>query len=854
MSNAATRLYQYLFIFHPLTGIALIATLLIACSYFIGQVEIEVSGDSLVLEQDADLEYYREISTIYGSDEYLVITFQPHGGLFASESLATLGKLGDDLRTVSHVNEVITLLDVPLLFSPPMSLTELSREQRLLLDAGTNLELAKQELSTEALYSDRLVSRDLSTTAIQVTFETDQELIELREQREALRKQRTTGKLDDTASAQLARIESRYDERLSQDTDMQSAAIQQIRTILEAYRSEADIHMGGIPMIVTDMLSYIRKDLMIYGIAVLCVMAIMIWFAFNEIRWILLPLTCVGAAAVATTGIIGMLGWPISAVSSNYLALLLIFGLSLMIHLVVQYDELNVPESTDDRKQRIIDVLKRKFAPSFYTILTTIIAFASLVVSNIRPVIDFGWIMVVALIVNLLVAFTLFPALLSLSSPRTKPVPEDLTRRVTRQLAEWSLKFPFALAILFIVLTAAGSYGITLLSVDNRFIDYFAEDTAIYKGMTVIDEKLGGTTPLDLIINAPESSRSAKADSMNQDDPFSEAAFDEPSLDASPFDGSPFDESPFDAPDTKTQGSFTDSSYWFNTTELDRVAGIHNYLDALEDTGKVLSLHSLATTLQKLNDNRAPDDFFLSLFYQNASDKLKSQLIDPYLSEDGQQLRFSMRVYESDSGLDRQGLINHISETLQESFELDEQQFRLTGMVVLYNNLLQSLFDSQIKTLGVVFLAIGLIFIVVFQNVKVALLALIPNIVSGCCVLGLFGLLSVPLDLMTITVAAISVGIAVDDTIHYTHRFREELKRTQDYDLAIRNAHRSIGKAMYYTSITIACGFAVMMFSNFTPTLYFGVFTAFSMLIAMFADMTLLPILLKTFRAYQKRA
>jgi len=828
-------IYTTLFIRRPFTGLLLIALFLGSCALFVNQLNLEVSGDSLVLENDADLEYYRDINEQYGSDENLIITYQPVNDLFSDASLDSLAHLREELTGVRHVQSVTTLLDVPLLFSPPMSLTEVSRNRRTLLDETTDRSLAIKELSSSALYSDRLVSRDLSTTAIQVVFETDSRLAELRKQRSDLRDLAQKKRLSTAQQQKLQAVERQYDDRLERVTDQQDDSIQSIRRILKPYTDKASIHMGGIPMIVTDMLAFIRHDLVVYGAAVLSVMALVLWFAFREVRWVALPLICVAASALATSGIIAWLGWPISAVSSNFLALLLIFGLSLIIHLIVQYEEINTPESPLTSTEKIQAMLSKKFAPSFYTVLTTVIAFISLVVSDIRPVIDFGWIMVVALVINLLLAFTLFPALLALGPPPPGHPPTDLTRRITRRLAETSLGRPVLLVAIFAALVVVGSAGVTRLNVDNRFIDYFSEDTAIYQGMEVIDEKLGGTTPLELIINAPaESSEQAPASPPPQEKQMG-------SLD------DPFASSPFDQNRDDNKRSFTEQSYWFNTNKLSTLGEIHQYLDSLEDTGKVLSLYTLSRTLERLNQEKSLDDFFLSIFYQNASSELKEQLVAPYLSDTGNQVRISMRVYESDSGLDRQALLNHIRDTLQSRFDLDPEQFRLTGMVVLYNNLLQSLFDSQIKTLGAVFIAIGLTFLFVFRNVKMATLALLPNIVSAICVLGLFGLLAIPLDLMTITVAAISVGIAVDDTIHYIHRLKSEWTEQSNYDDAIRNAHRSIGKALFYTSVIIASGFAVMMFSNFVPTLYFGLFTAFAMLIAMLANMTLLPMLIKRF-------
>jgi hypothetical protein len=175
---------------------------------------------------------------------------------------------------------------------------------------------------------------------------------------------------------------------------------------------------------------------------------------------------------------------------------------------------------------------------------------------------------------------------------------------------------------------------------------------------------------------------------------------------------------------------------------------------------------------------------------------------------------------------------------------LQNEQVHLTGMLVLYNNMLQSLFHSQIQTVGVVFLAIMLMFVVSFRSFMLAVIAIIPNLVAAILVLGLMGWMKIPLDIMTITIAAIVIGIAVDDAIHYVHRFKKEFRSDCSYWTSVKRCHESIGLAMYYTSIIITLGFTILALSNFKPTIYFGLLTGFSMLVAMIANLTLLPILI----------
>jgi len=363
-----------------------------------------------------------------------------------------------------------------------------------------------------------------------------------------------------------------------------------------------------------------------------------------------------------------------------------------------------------------------------------------------------------------------------------------------------------------------------MLTVENRFIDYFKESTEIYRGMELIDRKLGGTTPLDVIIDAPIE--------FFQPD---EAADEELFMDD-------FDEA------FAGSAGFTASSYWFNMSQLDEAARIHDYLDGLAETGKVLSISTAMHMLDTLNAGKPLDNFFLAIFYKRLPEDFRDALFSPYLSEDGNQLRYSIRVFESDPSLKREELLQKIQHHLTNEMGLKKEQVHVTGMLVLYNNMLQSLFHSQIQTVGAVFLAILLMFVVSFRSLKLASIAIIPNLIAAILVLGLMGWLNIPLDIMTITIAAIVIGIAVDDTIHYVHRFKKEFRKDCNYWASVERCHDSIGRAMYYTSVTITLGFIILALSNFIPTIYFGLLTGFSMLVALLADLTLLPILLVWFK------
>lgn len=807
----------------PVLTLVLLGMLLLTFSLFIPRFELDVSADSLILEDDADLEYYRSIRARYGSDDSLIVTYTPNDSLFSEASLQRLQQLRDRLRAIDHIESVLTILDVPLLESPPISLSQFSRGAPTLQMPTTDRVLAKRELRESPLYRNNLISPDGKTCAIQLKLQHDGTFLKLRQQRDQLRELELTDELTDQQTADLLRLSNAFDHYKDDMVARESNMIAEVRDTLDDYRGDAKIHLGGVPMIISDMMGFIRHDLVTFTSAVLIILALLLITIFCRLRWVLLPLLTATSVGVITIGFLGMVGWPVSVVSSNFLALVLIFTLSLTIHLTVRYRELHMQQPDIDQRTLVVSTLRSKFAPCFFTVLTTMVAFGSLVVSGIRPVIDFGWIMVFAMAASMFLSFTLYPAVLVLIRPGKPHQCRDTTVAITSAFARLADHHGLKLLVFATVIVVFSIVGLMRLTVENRFIDYFHSSTEIFQGMKMIDEKLGGTTPFEVIIDAPVVDPSEEVDDEWDD----EFADDEEAI--------------------------TTSSYWFNARMLEQVASIHTYLDALPETGKVLSLHTAMAMLNTMDGGGVQDDFFLSILFKRLPAEVKSQMIDPYLSEDGQQLRFAIRVYESDEGLNRQQLLNKIRTELSKERAVYGEQVHLSGMVVLYNNLLQSLFRSQIQTLGVIFLVIFLTFIFIFHSIKVAAIAIIPNIIPVVMVLGLLGGLGIPLDIMTITIAAISVGIAVDNTIHYVHRYREEWLKDGDYQAAIYRAHNSIGRAMYYTTIVITIGFVTMILSDFVPTVYFGLFTAFAMVSALLSNITVLPVLLRMMKPFGTR-
>ena len=275
---------------------------------------------------------------------------------------------------------------------------------------------------------------------------------------------------------------------------------------------------------------------------------------------------------------------------------------------------------------------------------------------------------------------------------------------------------------------------------------------------------------------------------------------------------------------------------------------MHEFLDADPQTGKVLSFGAVVQLAEKLNANQPIDGLLWALLYSRIPETLKETVLNPFVSIEENQLRYNVRVIESAEDLNRNELLRRIEAGVEEEFGLEDEQVRLTGILVMYDNVLQSLFRSQILTLGVVMFAIMLMFLTLFRSLTIAVICIIPNAIAAAFVLGIMGWLNIPLDIMTITIAAVSVGIGVDNTIHYMHRFRREYSRFGNYRETMFFCHNSIGRAMYFTSMTIVAGFSILALSNFIPTIVFGLLTSLAMVVALIGSLTLLPQLLITFK------
>ena len=786
-----SHFYQKIVIEKPKVILAFLIICLIGFSFYSKDFKLDASSDTLLLENDPDLIYLREITNRYGSKEFLVLTYTPDEPMVSEKSLNNLLSLKYKIQSLDWVHSVITLLDIPLLNNSDKPLAERLKEISTLKDDGIDKERGFKEILNSPVFRNFVISEDGKTTGLIVNIKEDE-------------------KLKDIEDLSIKEIDNLKELRKKAN----HSNIVEIRKVISTYDNVGNIFLGGIPMIADDMMSFIKNDIIVFGIGVLAFIIATLWFVFKKIIWIVIPISSCVFSVIIMTGLLGLFNWKVTVISSNFIALMLILTMAMNIHISTRF--LQIKKNFPNKKlpDLILLVMSKMFWPIIYTVLTTVCAFLSLIFSEIKPIIDFGWMMTMGLFTSFLVTFTLLPSLLNIFSKYDVNLKKENNSKITSSLGSFSInnkKVIFGSSVLIILLSL---YGISKLEVENSFINYFNKKTEIYRGMKLIDDKLGGTTPLDVILKFPQKD-----------------------VDKSEIDDDEFE----DWDDGEEENS---EKYWFTKDKIDRINSVHNYLDSLPFVGKVLSLTSILEVATQLNDGKTLETLEIGVLYSKLPETIKQEVIDPYISIKDNEARISIRVKDSDKNLRRNDLINKINFDLENKLNISKNEFKLAGVLILFNNLLQSLFKSQILTLGFVMTAIFGMFIILFKNIKLALIGVIPNFIAAFFVLGTIGLLRIPLDMMTITIAAITIGIAVDNSIHYIYRFKEELKQTGNYEKTVKLCHSSVGVAILNTSITIIFGFSILVLSNFIPTIYFGFFTGLAMLFAMISVLTLLPALI----------
>jgi len=810
MLKRISLMYERYILRNPNRVLLFLALILSFSIVNIKHFELDASADTLILDDDEDLKIFRDTNEKYKSSDFMILTItDKYQDTFSPDTLSFVHMLTQEITKVDYVESVTSITNIPLVTSSQKPLTELINDVPNILSKDINKRLAREEILSSPIYKDLIISSDAKTSAMQIVIRKNQNLLDALNKRNMLY-QKYVSNLE--YEDEYIKSKAAYETIAKEEKENIGALIKQLRVIQDKYSSERyEIRLGGIPMITDDMITFIRNDLVNFGIGVLAFILVTLIIIFRRVIWVITPIINCIYAVIFMIGLLGYLDWKVTVISSNFISLMLILTLSMNIHIIVRYRQ--IYSSRENSKfNSISETMKKMIWPCLYTALTTVVAFASLVFSDIKPVIDFGYMMVIGLTTLFITSFTLLPCvIIILSNDKNSIINDSQTSLfITDMLANVARnhgKYIYTATVFISIITI---YGLFQLKVENSFINYFRSDTEIHKGMKLIDNELGGTTPMDIILKFDNTQNSI-------DDDFDELLGDDEEV---------------------------KSSNWFTTEKINKIKYVHDYLDNNQYIGKVLSLASSIRVAEIVNDNKELNSLEMSLLYKKLPDEVKDIAVNPYLSIENNEARINVRILDSDKDLRRSELINSIKSDLTSDPYLQSDDITVTGILILYNNMLQSLFNSQIKSLGFVMLIIALMFLLLFRSFKLMVIGIVPNLLSALLVLGIMGILNLPLDMMTITIAAITVGIAVDNSIHYIYRYKEEYYTYQDYLKTVSVCHSSIGRAIFFTGITVIFGFSILILSNFIPTIIFGTLTGLAMFVALISVLTLLPRLL----------
>ena len=815
------KIYKTLIIDFSKITILLISCVLAFFLYYSKDFKLDASSDSLLLESDKDLKYLREVNERYGTKDFLVLTYTPVLSFTNEETIINLQFLKSKIEKLEWVDNVISVIDVPLFKNSDEPLMERLKNYKTLSYPEIDKKRGFEEILNSPIYKNYVISLDGKTSGIVVYLKQDKKLNELIKTKNNYFNLALEGNLNNTQKKNRDIFNKKYDSYRNLYNQKNHQNISEIRSVIKRYGENVQIHLGGLPMITDDMMSFVQSDIVVFGIGVFLFIIITLWLIFKKIKLVIIPLLGCAFSVGTMVGILGLLGWKVTVISSNFIALMLILNMAMNIHVTVRFLQIKKEFENFNVQDAVYEASSKMFLPILYTALTTICAFLSLIFSGIKPIIDFGWMMTLGLVVSVIITFTLVPALLNTFSREDDSIDQmEGKSKITNALSNFTKNYTsiiFGSALIVIVLSI---FGISKLEVENSFINYFDKKTEIYKGMKLIDDKLGGTTTLDVILKFP-----IKDNKKEKDDEFSEWEDDNQNNKEDP------------------------SKYWFTRNKIDKILKVHDYLDALPEIGKVMSFGSIIRVAEDLT-GRKLETLEAGVLYSKIPKEIRKEIISPYVSVEDSEARISVRIKDSTKDLRRNDLINKITDELNTKVGLAKSEYKLAGVVILFNNLLQSLFKSQILTLGVVMIGISLMFLILFRNLILSFIGVVPNFMAAFFILGIIGLLGIPLDMMTITIAAITIGIAVDNSIHYIYRFKEEFKKIKNYNQTVDRCHNTVGVAILNTSITIVFGFSILVLSNFIPTIYFGVFTGIAMLLALISVLTLLPKLILVLKPF----
>lgn len=775
-------------------GVFVVLTLIVG--WFVQNFKIDASAETLLLKNNKLYIESQIINQRFSPQEFILVAYEPKDGdVFSPATFAALTQLSEKFSAMSRVESVTHILNVPLLSKMDTLDANLSPNEWTWLNKHYSPNEMREVFKDHPLYTDLLVNEAMSATAIQVVFTQDKTLKDIYGQITDLQKKVLSDELTELDQNKIDALRLKAEPLEEKLNKQRQQEISEIYQITEPFTQQANIYLGGAQVLTFQLIDIIQSDLVIFGSAIAVMICLLLFVIFRQLRWVFIPIICCVFSVVLTIGLFGLLDLRTTVISSNFVALQLILTLAIVIHLLVEYRQIAQQLPTASQHELVQQTFIHKLSPCFYAGLTTSVGFASLLFSGIQPVVSFGWMMIVAMIISILVSLILFPAIVSLLKRKDKTQEKHIGIVVINALHRISTGHNKLIFSLSIILFLGSAVGLSKLSVENSFINYFDKSTRVFNELSFIDQQFGGSTQLDVIYTIPQQQQ--------------------------------------------------DKELVLSAQSVQSLQKVQFIMQQFEAMGNVTSVVNFTELAQIINKGKPLTEYELTVIYRLIDDALAEKLLGSYFSPETQQLRISGRIKDTTKDLNRAEFIQTLKQDI-EGVSVVPHSFVMGNLFVLYQDILQRLFSSQILTMGIVYIALFLVLLGIFRSLKIAIIAIIPNILSTMLILGLMGWVGIPLDLMTITIAAIAMGIAVDDTIHFVHRFTEESKDKSAAE-AVKATYASIGYALLYTTFIITLGFSLLSFSDFVPSVMFGLLTGLAMLVALLTDLTLLPAMLSRF-------
>ncbi|MEP1445011.1 MAG: MMPL family transporter [Paraglaciecola sp.] len=775
----------------PLLTVVAVLLITLCLGWFVQYFKIDASAETLLVKDNRLYIQSQVMNERFSPDEFILLAYEPKNhDLFSDQTFEDIQLLSAKLKTLPRVQSVTHILNVPLLSQMNELDPNLVASDWTWLSKQFSHQTMRQTFDQHPIFTDLLVNQKMSATSIQVIFKKHPELSEIESDIINLNKKRLTQEFTPEDEEKVQQLKAQADPIRQEVNIQREQEIQQIYAFADTVKNNARVYLGGSYVLGHQLINIIRADLKLFGSAIGLAICMMLFILFRSWRWVVIPIACCATSVVMTMGLFGIFDLRTTVISSNFIALQLILTLAICVHLIVQYRQLASDDAKATQAQLVSQTLRQKIKPCFYAGITTSVGFGSLIFSGIQPVVSFGWMMIIAMLVSIGLSLIFLPALLCLFPRSQAMAPNKISQRFVQWVSVITLKHSTKVVVVFAVITAIAILGVFRLSVENSFLNYFAKDTKVRQELTFIDQQFGGSTPFDIIIDVPENMQ-------------------------------------------KTDLALSAKS-------IQQLQIIQTILKQYPASGNTTSVVNFTELAMKLNQGRPLTEYELTAIYHLVDENLRESLLGSYFSIENQQLRLSSRVKDSTEGFNRKEYLENLRIDLEKN-GIAEDQYQFTNLFVLYQDILQRLFNSQILTLGIVYIALLLVMWVLFKRLSVALIALIPNVICTLVILAVMGYANIPLDLMTITIAAIAMGIAVDDTIHFVHHY---LNGDASPTKAVKQAYFSVGYAMLFTTMIICVGFALLAFSDFVPSMLFGLLTALAMIAALITDLTLLPALL----------